>query len=74
MNIWVCDCCGKQIDRFVKSTKYDIRKSCRDRTDRAFYLRSLSFCDRCYMDIETMLDKKLGKLPERVDVELFGGE
>lgn len=74
MDIWVCDCCGKQIDRFVKSNKYDIRKSCRDRSDRAFYLRSLEFCDRCYLDIEALLDKKLGNIPEKVDVILSKDE
>lgn len=74
MTVWVCDCCGKQIDRFVKSNKYDIRKSCRDRSDMAFYLRSLEFCDRCYLEIENMLNKKLGKIPEKVDVLLSSEE
>ena len=74
MDIWVCDCCGKQIDRFVSSHKYEIRKTCRDREDRAFYLRPLKFCTSCQHSIEEMLERRLRDMPERVEVSLYREE
>ncbi len=70
MVIWVCDCCGKQMDRFVESYKYTIDKRSKDRNGRASYSRPLDLCDSCRKNIESYLDKKLKNLPEKIEASL----
>lgn len=74
MNIWVCDRCGKQIDRFVKEVKYDMRKKGEDRTGKSAYLRNLQFCDECNEKLEKLADEFLSPLPEKVEVTLDPNE
>lgn len=79
MTLWICDRCGKQIDRFVRVAKYDIGRSDkeygfgRDRArrkyaddPRAMYRENLNFCESCEEVITKLLDKELSEFPEKV--------
>lgn len=80
MILWVCDRCGKQIDRFCRNNKYEItragaedygyshdreyRKSIHD--PKACYTERLSFCEECEAKLTDILDKELSGFPKAV--------
>lgn len=79
MILWICDRCGKQIDRFVRNDRYEItragaedygygndreyRKSMRD--PKACYTERLSFCEECGAKINAILDEELSGFPKK---------
>lgn len=79
MTLFICDRCGKQIDRFVHVSKYDIRRDGKeygfgkDRARRkyaddpqAMYRENLHFCEPCEEAIAKLLDIELSNFPKEV--------
>lgn len=79
MTLYVCDRCGKQVDRFARLTKYDIEKSNQeygftsDRNERkhyndpmCMYRGKLNLCQDCQRVIDDLLDKELSAFPKSV--------
>lgn len=65
MNLYICDRCGKQIDRFVNEDipKYtlhngiDIRVS--ENADKAMWQRPLFFCKECEKHMSDLIEQNL---------------
>lgn len=65
MNLYICDRCGKQIDRFVNKDmpKYtlhngiDIRVS--EDAEKAMWQRPLTFCNECEKIMSDLIEQNL---------------
>ena len=72
MTVWLCDRCGKQVQKdSYGAGKYEISKPCKDETG-ATYRRGMKFCDQCKMELEKFLDDEFSNLPSSTNVSIDG--
>lgn len=72
MTIWLCDRCGKQVQRATHGAgKYSIKKTIFDNDENGIPMkiqREVKFCDECSLEMEKFLDDEFNQIPTQVPV------
>ena len=80
MTIRLCDCCGKQINRYSSDSghvMYDVRHAVSfmddNRKEKGYGMVHLDFCPMCYSYVESFLDGMLNDFPDEFNTTIQNG-